>query len=77
MPFGNFGACCTVTCLGFVVPAAYILTASVIFAKFSFIYGSGVGAACASLSISPVVWRVTSRNRSSIRNKLNLKVRGI
>ena len=30
MPFGNFGACCTVTGLGCVGPAASLLTASVI-----------------------------------------------
>jgi hypothetical protein len=75
MPFGNFGACCAVTGLGFVVPAAYLLTASAVFAFSP--HAIGVVAAFVSLSISPVVWRVTSRNRSSIRNKLNLKVRGI
>ena len=89
MPFGNFGACCTVTGLGCVGPAAYLLTASVI------IFAISVGAfsvnstnvafvslapdivsEIASMAASCAICRVTSRNRTSIRNKLNLKVRG-
>jgi hypothetical protein len=90
MPFGNFGACCTVTCLAMCVgPAAYLLTASVI--NFAISVGAfsvnstnvvfvslapGIVEIIASVASSCAICRITSRNRTSIRNKLNLKVRG-
>ena len=85
MPFGNFGACCTVYSLQTVGPVAYNIAATVIpffvaaptnvvaatAASFLVVYGLVVVPAyCA-------IWCITSRNRTSIRNKLNLKVRGI
>ena len=90
MPFGNFGACCTVTGLGMCVgPAAYLLTASVIIFAISVGAFSVNSTNVAFVSLAPEIvdciasWaaacaicRVTSRNRTSIRNKLNLKVRG-
>ena len=90
MPFGNFGACCTVTCLAMCVgPAASLLTASVI--NFAISVGAfslnSTNIVCVSLAPDIVdiiasvaatyaICRVTSRTRTSIRNKLNLKVRG-
>ena len=76
MPFGNFSACCTVYFLQAIGPATAVIAPYVI-PFFVAAPTTAATAAFVSLSISPVVWRVTSRNRTSIRNKLNLKVRGI
>ena len=86
MPFGNFGACFTVYSLLAVGPAAYIIAATVI--PF-FVAPPTTAATAAFVSIAPLVVAdiaavpamcaiccVLSRNRTSIRNKLNLKVRG-
>ena len=86
MPFGNFSACCTVYFLQAVGPAAFFIAATVI--PF-FVAAPTTAATAAFVSIAPLVVAdivavpancaiccVTSRNRTSIRNKLNLKVRG-
>ena len=88
MPFGNFGACCTVYSLQAVGPVAYNIAATVI--PFFVAAPTNVVAATAATAATAAVvsglvavpancaiWCITSRNRTSIRNKLNLKVRGI
>jgi hypothetical protein len=91
MPFGNFGACFGAFCFKawFAPPAAHI-AASVISAVYiysttgtivSTIYAAPlynpIGFIIAAGTTGSIMCCVTSRNRTSIRNKLNLKVRGI
>jgi len=91
MPFGNFGACFGAFCFKawFAPPAAHI-AASVISAVYiysttgtivSTIYAAPlynpIGVIIAAGTAGSIMCCVASRNRSSIRNKLNLKVRGI
>jgi hypothetical protein len=90
MPFGNFGACFGAFCFKawFAPPAAHI-AASVISAVYiysttgtivSTIYAAPlynpIGVIIAAGTAGSIMCCVTSRNRFSIRNKLNLKVRG-
>jgi len=87
MPFGNFGACFGAFCFKawFAPPAAHI-AASVISAVYiysttgtivSTIYAAPlynpIGVIIAAGTAGSIMCCVTSRNRSSIRNKLNLK----
>ena len=84
MPCGTFGACCTVSSLSSVQIFATILSDPFygIFPLYglSAVAGSIVyctGCIVSWTAICAMTCRVTSRNRSSIRNKFNLKVRGI
>ena len=75
MPFGNFGACWAMTCLNsaYITYITFSLIPTFTFPNiamiFSIIFGSGC-VTCARFGITAV-------NRTSIRKKLNLKVRGI
>jgi hypothetical protein len=86
MPFGNFGACFGAFCFkGLFGPPAANIAASVI---SGYIYSTTativsaaplynpIGVIIAAWTVGSIMCLVTSRNRSSIRNKLNLKVRG-
>ena len=74
MPFGNFGACWAMTCLT-AAASTYITVSLPPFTIVSLqiivsnIFAGGC-VTCARFGISAV-------NRTSIRKKLNLKVRGI
>ena len=86
MPFGNFGACFGAFCFkGLFGPPAANIAASVI---SGYIYSTTativsaaplynpIGVIIAAWTVGSIMCLVTSRNRSSIRNNLNLKVRG-
>ena len=82
MPFGNFNACCTVSSLSSVQFFATILSHPLVIPLYglSAVAGSIVnwtGCIVNETAICAMTCCVTPRNRSSIRNKFNLKVRGI
>ena len=82
MPFGNFNACCTVNSLISVYIFAIILSHPLVIPLYglSAVAGSIVnttGCIVSWTAVCAMTCCVTPRNRSSIRNKFNLKVRGI
>ena len=72
MPFGNFGACWAMTCLNStyiafsLIPTFSLISIPIIVTNMF----AGGCVTCARFGITAV-------NRTSIRKKLNLKVRGI
>ena len=74
MPFGNFGACWAMTCLN----SAYItyITFSLI-PTFNISIPIIVTNMFAGGCVTCARFGITAVNRTSIRKKLNLKVRGI
>ena len=90
MPFGNFGhcfgACCYKSLFGWLVPpaanfSALVISAIYIYSTTATIVSAAplytpIGVIIAAGACGSMMCFVTSGNRTSIRKKLNLKVRG-
>ena len=72
MPFGNFGACWAMTCLNSTY-IAFSLIPTFTIPNIAIIFSNMLAGGC----VTCARFGITAVNRTSIRKKLNLKVRGI